>query len=61
MFVFKRCRHDFPAAYRRMQLSDTIEQSRRQGIPTTVGILLFAGWLPHFRLFVWGCLGLCRA
>jgi hypothetical protein len=23
---------------------------------TTVGILLCAGWLPHFRLFVWGYL-----
>jgi hypothetical protein len=25
---------------------------------TTVGILLCAGWVPHFRMFVWGYLGL---
>jgi hypothetical protein len=25
---------------------------------TTVGILLCAGWVPHFRVFVWGYLGL---
>jgi hypothetical protein len=25
---------------------------------TTAGILLCAGWVPHFRVFVWGYLGL---
>ena len=31
-------------------------QGRRQGHKTTVYKLLSAGWLPHFRVFVWGCL-----
>jgi len=26
--------------------------------PVTVNRLLCAGWIPHFRLFVWGCLSL---
>jgi hypothetical protein len=30
----------------------------REEKTTTAGILLCAGWVPHFRVFVWGCLGL---
>jgi hypothetical protein len=39
-------------------MREAVEQSRRQGVSTTAGILLCAGWVPHFRLFVWGYLGL---
>ncbi len=37
-------------------MREAVEQRRRQGILTTAGILLCAGWVPHFRVFVWSCL-----
>ncbi|SCW76662.1 hypothetical protein SAMN02927900_04694 [Rhizobium mongolense subsp. loessense] len=39
-------------------MREAVEQSRRQGVSTTAGILLCAGRIPHFRVFVWGYLGL---
>ena len=46
----------FPALRRKARMLEAVEQRRRQGILTTAGILLCAGWVPHFRVFVWGCL-----
>jgi hypothetical protein len=57
MFICKLYGHDFsfPTLTTKL-MREAVEQRRRQGIQTTVGILLCAGWLPHFRVFVWGCL-----
>ncbi len=57
MFICKSAGHGFPfSSGDERQMLGVIEQSRRQGASTTAGILSFAGWIPHFRMFVWGCL-----
>ncbi len=58
MFICKLLNHDsFLSGLRtKARMREAVEQRRRQGILTTAGILLCAGWVPHFRVFVWGCL-----
>ena len=56
MFKCKRHGHDCSSRQSWLVLHSVANaQCRRQDLKTTVCKLLYAGWIPHFRVYAWGC------